>query len=418
MDGVCRFDPSCSNYAREAFEHRAFLVALAMTTSRLLRCNPLVRRMTNDPVVRARRAPRPGTVRSLASLMLLVGLVMTFALAATAAADAPTGGCTAQANGRPAAGITFDNPLKVKEHGTVGASGSTPSGKSGANQTSVKVYLIDPLGGITSEERAGNGDSWSSSTVEVDDYIKYGVGTYKVEIVNTGPGWKCTVVGYVQLDGNPLGKPVGIAAAAMVAVGAVGAVAAPRVKPNAQWANGQIDSAKAKRKRDTMDTILEEGDKILDAADAPKPRSDLDAADDMVEIVHPGGLAFCLGCAISMLLVPLRVMPLFGAGGGGAVAIRRTPSGPVAWKERVWRRGRPITGFVSGLVLGLGATVLLWQYNVWLLNIVTAIVVPVAVAVLFGVYAWLGKPYDVVGIRRPPPPPPATSDAPPPPPAI
>jgi putative component of membrane protein insertase Oxa1/YidC/SpoIIIJ protein YidD len=40
MVGVCRFDPGCSSYALEAFETRPFPIALAMTMSRLLRCNP------------------------------------------------------------------------------------------------------------------------------------------------------------------------------------------------------------------------------------------------------------------------------------------------------------------------------------------------------------------------------------------
>ena len=72
-----------------------------------------------------------------------------------------------------------------------------------------------------------------------------------------------------------------------------------------------------------------------------------------------------------------RAERITGAGGGGGV-VATAPRGGVLWSKNLWRRGHPILGFFSGLLFGLGATVLLWQYNVWLLNIVTAIVVPLA----------------------------------------
>ena len=36
----CRFTPTCSAYAIEAFEKRGFFVGLALTVWRVLRCNP------------------------------------------------------------------------------------------------------------------------------------------------------------------------------------------------------------------------------------------------------------------------------------------------------------------------------------------------------------------------------------------
>ncbi len=36
----CRFYPTCSEYALEAFEKRGFFVGLALTVWRVLRCNP------------------------------------------------------------------------------------------------------------------------------------------------------------------------------------------------------------------------------------------------------------------------------------------------------------------------------------------------------------------------------------------
>ncbi len=36
----CRFTPTCSAYALEAFEKRGFFVGLILTVWRILRCNP------------------------------------------------------------------------------------------------------------------------------------------------------------------------------------------------------------------------------------------------------------------------------------------------------------------------------------------------------------------------------------------
>lgn len=39
----CRFEPSCSHYAEEAFARWGFLRGLALTVWRLLRCHPFAR---------------------------------------------------------------------------------------------------------------------------------------------------------------------------------------------------------------------------------------------------------------------------------------------------------------------------------------------------------------------------------------
>lgn len=36
----CRFTPTCSEYALEAFKKRGFIVGFALTVWRILRCNP------------------------------------------------------------------------------------------------------------------------------------------------------------------------------------------------------------------------------------------------------------------------------------------------------------------------------------------------------------------------------------------
>jgi len=70
-----------------------------------------------------------------------------------------------------------------------------------------------------------NGNSWSQP-VEVRQYAIYGVGLYKVIGTSTGPG-ACSASFLVNIVGrDPLSTPVGQAAAAVLAIGALGTVAA------------------------------------------------------------------------------------------------------------------------------------------------------------------------------------------------
>lgn len=48
--GCCRFTPTCSAYAMEAFKRHRFAVALWLTVRRLLRCHPFYRGVLHDPV--------------------------------------------------------------------------------------------------------------------------------------------------------------------------------------------------------------------------------------------------------------------------------------------------------------------------------------------------------------------------------
>lgn len=40
MGNSCKFYPSCSNYAIEAFQKRGVFAGIYLTTKRILRCNP------------------------------------------------------------------------------------------------------------------------------------------------------------------------------------------------------------------------------------------------------------------------------------------------------------------------------------------------------------------------------------------
>ncbi len=61
---TCRFSPTCSAYALEAFEKRGFFVGIILTVSRIARCQPFGK-AGYDPVpergLSGRRDPRPMT---------------------------------------------------------------------------------------------------------------------------------------------------------------------------------------------------------------------------------------------------------------------------------------------------------------------------------------------------------------------
>ena len=54
----CRFSPSCSEYAREAFLIHGFWRGMGLTVWRLLRCQPFYRGNLNDPVPPRRHKPK------------------------------------------------------------------------------------------------------------------------------------------------------------------------------------------------------------------------------------------------------------------------------------------------------------------------------------------------------------------------
>lgn len=58
----CRFTPTCSAYALEAFEKRGFFVGFGLTVWRLLRCNPFFK-PGYDPVPQKKPKRVPITVK-------------------------------------------------------------------------------------------------------------------------------------------------------------------------------------------------------------------------------------------------------------------------------------------------------------------------------------------------------------------
>lgn len=61
--------------------------------------------------------------------------------------------------------------------------------------------------------------------------------------------------------------------------------------------------------------------------------------------------------------------------------------------QRKWASGRPFAGFRGGVLLGLGAVLIIHQLGWWVLDINTLVVLPVLSGLLFAGRAWLGTPY-------------------------
>jgi hypothetical protein len=55
-----------------------------------------------------------------------------------------------------------------------------------------------------------------------------------------------------------------------------------------------------------------------------------------------------------------------------------------------------VWGFVTGLLFGLGGSVLVQQSGYWTLNTRTGIVIPLLAATLSALRSWAGRPYRVV----------------------
>ena len=378
--GGCRFEPSCSHYAEQALRARALPVALLLIASRLLRCNPLAVRRAPDPHQRARRRrPRANTLPTAFAVLALSGFVVVVT-AAVANAVGVTGGCTATVNGADPSSLTKNNPLVVHKHEAVQFTGTAPSSVAGGQQTSnthIDVEVIDGVYGVTSSDHPGTGAQWGG-TQAIDNYLKYGVGLYHVKGIASGSGgWTCTGDAYVQLvDGSPLSHPIGEAAAAVAGLGALGAAASGfGGSGDATYADDSPEDHPTEDPLKKFDpeygmTPVEKADRHMTRAVTDSPTAGVSALG-------------CIGLLILTALVANGAQGLLGA----TAAVPAAPA-----RRRVWVRGHPVLGTISGFFLGIGLTVLLQQYAYWPLTIVTAIIFPIVVAIVCGLHAYLGTP--------------------------
>jgi len=375
-DKSCAFDPSCSAFIEEAFRTRSFLVAFHISFWRMLRCNRLLGHRAHDPVHRRTWRPRPNMVRT-SSRTGLIGGVLFLAFSAAAYAQGVSGGCSAflrGANGTdvPAEAATSNSPVVVDINSTAGVRGFAPDGtpQDTTSLTTITVSIIEQVVEPQSENHPGTGALWGGE-VRVEPYARWGTGLYLVTGTSngsspSGSSFSCEGSGYYKVSGNPLSAPIGQVAAGLIVVGAATNLLSRRAK----------DVATA-------------------PVPAPPPSPSTGVSDS--ELMNPYSDFYTeeeRQCCFLLMLAAV-VMPIVGAGGGA------TPVGQSVVVRHAWRRGRPFLGFLTALLFGLGFTVLMQQYAVWPLTVTTAIVLPLVIAVLGGIRAYVGQRVRIVTRARP-----------------
>ena len=371
----CRFSPSCSHYADEALRTRRLPVALLLIAWRLLRCT----RLTPFGTVDRLGVTRPGRRRRIMAVLALSGIT-TLLVAGTAAAVGKTlpqataltgGGCTAFVGGQPVGLLNVDHPLQVHKGQRIVVTGQGPAAVARLNialraHTDIKIHFIEKIATRT-ESHDSDGQTFQKA-VNVDNYLKYGSGVYRVDVHSVAPGaWDCSTTFYVEMHGSKL------AAEVAVAVGAIGTVA-------------MVASARGGEPDDTI-KMQPDDQGVYDPEVSPE-KLDIVEHNKQVERdrAATGGADAGTGCLAAVLFA------LIASTGAFAMAVP-PPSGK---SGRVWVKGHPILGFLSGLIAGLGFTVALWQFNVYPLTVYSAIVAPVIMAVLGGWRGWRGTAWKYV----------------------
>ena len=165
----------------------------------------------------------------------------------------------------------------------------------------------------------------------------------------------------MKLDGNPLSKPIGQAAAVLAALGALGVLAATRA-----------------RKKD-------------------RPIAPGASDTETTGVVHRApdrGMAAVADAACLLVWVAVFIGGFVGA---GAAAVAVSGGAPGSAQGRVWVRGHVVLGFFAGLVFGAGATLLAQQYALWPLTVLTVFALPVLTGIIGAIRAWRGQPFRVLG---------------------
>jgi hypothetical protein len=313
-------------------------------------------------------------VRAVA--LVLLPFVTLLVVPGSAPADEITGGCTGTVNGTDATTLTRDDPLVVREGEQLMVTGNIPTKFAQQNPvstTTVEISVVDGLIDVSGDDRESTGPTYNGS-VDVNDYFDVGVGLYRVDVTNSGDGWQCEYTGYVKLEGDALSRPAGLVALAAVVIGAAGVLFVKGRKPkDPGWIDGGLGTA---------DQIARE--EAWQDAGREHP--------DAVEFQERGEHGW----------YPPRTL---------------TPNQQVIWTGKLRLHGHPVAGFFWGLLLGLGIGLLGWQDARWTVNLGSVVILPLVVAAVMALFAWLGWGYrvrdvmvlpagqtadaDVVGLPRP-----------------
>jgi hypothetical protein len=290
---------------------------------------------------------------ALSIVFLFLPLVFT---AGPADAGEITGGCTGTVNNQDATLLTSDDPAVVRAGEQLTVAGNIPAQfavppANPFSDTTVKISIIDGVFGIKSGAHETSGPAYSAS-VDVDDYFDAGVGLYRIDVVNSGTDWRCEYTGYVELDGDPLSKPVGLVALAAIIIGAVGVMVTKGRKPREPgWIDSELDTANQIAREEAWQST---------------------------GLALPEAVAFQERGSHAWLPQP----PLHA-------------NEQLMWSGKVRLHGHPIAAFFWGLLLGLGIGVLGWQDGRWTLKLGTIVVLPLVIAAVAALFAWFGWGYRI-----------------------
>jgi hypothetical protein len=269
-------------------------------------------------------------------------------------AEEITGGCTGTVNNADATLLTSDDPVVVHDGEQLTVAGNIPAQFAPANpvsNTTVKIWIVDGVFGITSGAHESAGATYTA-TIDVDDYVNVGVGLYRIDVVNTGPEWRCEYTAYIELDGDALSKPAGLVALAAIIIGAIGVVYTKGRKPKeAGWIDRELGTAEQIEREEAWQNAGHQ---------------------------YPDAVSF----------------EERGTHGWMPATQLRGNERPV-WSGKVRLHGHAVAAFFWGLLLGLGIGVLGWQDARWTLNIGSIVILPLVVAAAAAAFAWFGWGYRV-----------------------
>lgn len=372
--GSCRLTPTCSHYAEAALRRHRLPVAVLLVALRVLRCTPLTARPSGRAV---RKAVGVLTLASLTTLT--IAWTASAASAAPRASDAfdTAGGCRATVGGRPIGQLDADHPLQVSKGQAVVLSGSAPTGsRGGAGVVSARIHFIKDLA-KTSTFEPTTGTTFSQA-VNVDTYLKYGSGVYRVDGRSHGPTWSCDASFYLELHGSKLAAEVAVAVGAL---GAIGTIAAT---------GGKEPEASDREKADASGMAVMEQMSEIEHDRWESERKDREdnakAMNATVDKTANAAVTTGAGCLVALL----AILILLAQDSSPFAAI--PPTGRTS--DRVWVKGHTVWGFISGLFCGLGLLVAGWQFNLYPLTR-TNIVLPLAVAVIGALRARRGRAWKV-----------------------
>ncbi|MCW2544100.1 MAG: rane protein insertion efficiency factor YidD [Frankiales bacterium] len=379
--GCCRFTPTCSHYAEQALHERNLLVALFLILRRVVRCRATVPMGTVD---------RVGSRTSMTKVraVLLLSAIVTVGTAGLAEAVKPMvrperltitqGGCIMTINGGDVSRFNRNHPLVVHKGQRIQVAGLAPQVIRNAPEPAdahsyfrFEIDIVDPFTYSETTPQATGVRQFDTSR-NVDQYLKYGAGLYRVNgaaegIVAGKTVYRCDGTFYIKMDGN---TAAGFIAGALAAAGVAGAATS---SGKTDWATG--------------DVVPEDPD---------GPTTDqiaTSATGDAVKELTPDRKANQQNAVAAFGCFAVLIGYLFGTDGGDAGFAMMAATADKPKGRRVWRRGHPIRGFFSGLFMGLGLTVFMQQRGYWILTWQNTIAVPLALAVLFAFKGWRGKAF-------------------------